>query len=234
MVVNTPYGNSGPRIDGYEIRSAAVARGHPVHHHRAGRRRGGAGHRGGAAATGSGCGRCRTCTPRCGRPAREPGLGAGDRSGPTARGAGGATCRGHAQRSGSGSPRRSPRTGRCASGSTRIRACSPSGGSPTTRDGLERFALTPASTPWPGTSPWSSRSRRSSSGTGRAASRCWRRCSPGSRPRRPGSPRRCRCSTSSAATSARRWTATPTPTWPSARRWAPTRSRSRPTSASAR
>ncbi|MCB0933786.1 MAG: carbamoyl-phosphate synthase large subunit [Mycobacterium sp.] len=25
MVVNTPYGNSGPRIDGYEIRSAAVA-----------------------------------------------------------------------------------------------------------------------------------------------------------------------------------------------------------------
>ncbi len=27
LVVNTPYGNSGPRIDGYEIRSAAVARG---------------------------------------------------------------------------------------------------------------------------------------------------------------------------------------------------------------
>jgi carbamoyl-phosphate synthase large subunit len=24
MVINTPYGNSGPRIDGYEIRSAAV------------------------------------------------------------------------------------------------------------------------------------------------------------------------------------------------------------------
>ena len=33
-----------------------------------------------------------------------------------------------------------------------------------------------------------------------------------------GRPRRCRCSTSSAATSARPWTATPTPTWPSARR----------------
>ena len=47
LIVNTPYGNSGPRIDGYEIRSAAVARGHPVHHHRAGRRGGGAGHRGG-------------------------------------------------------------------------------------------------------------------------------------------------------------------------------------------
>jgi carbamoyl-phosphate synthase large subunit len=25
MIINTPYGNSGPRIDGYEIRSAAVA-----------------------------------------------------------------------------------------------------------------------------------------------------------------------------------------------------------------
>ena len=29
LIVNTPYGNSGPRIDGYEIRSAAVARGVP-------------------------------------------------------------------------------------------------------------------------------------------------------------------------------------------------------------
>ena len=29
LIVNTPYGNSGPRIDGYEIRSAAVARGIP-------------------------------------------------------------------------------------------------------------------------------------------------------------------------------------------------------------
>ncbi|MFD1052400.1 carbamoyl phosphate synthase large subunit, partial [Kibdelosporangium lantanae] len=26
MVINTPYGNSGPRVDGYEIRTAAVAR----------------------------------------------------------------------------------------------------------------------------------------------------------------------------------------------------------------
>lgn len=25
MVINTPWGNSGPRVDGYEIRSAAVA-----------------------------------------------------------------------------------------------------------------------------------------------------------------------------------------------------------------
>ena len=25
MVINTPYGNAGPRIDGYEIRAAAVA-----------------------------------------------------------------------------------------------------------------------------------------------------------------------------------------------------------------
>jgi carbamoyl-phosphate synthase large subunit len=29
LIVKTPYGNSGPRIDGYEIRSAAVARGIP-------------------------------------------------------------------------------------------------------------------------------------------------------------------------------------------------------------
>lgn len=26
MVINTPYGNSGPRVDGYEIRTAAVSR----------------------------------------------------------------------------------------------------------------------------------------------------------------------------------------------------------------
>jgi carbamoyl-phosphate synthase large subunit len=29
VVINTPYGNSGPRIDGYEIRTAAVTRGIP-------------------------------------------------------------------------------------------------------------------------------------------------------------------------------------------------------------
>jgi carbamoyl-phosphate synthase large subunit len=29
MIINTPYGNSGPRVDGYEIRSAAVSRGVP-------------------------------------------------------------------------------------------------------------------------------------------------------------------------------------------------------------
>ncbi|MDV6013270.1 carbamoyl-phosphate synthase large subunit [Haloechinothrix sp. LS1_15] len=29
MIINTPYGNSGPRIDGYEIRTAAVARNVP-------------------------------------------------------------------------------------------------------------------------------------------------------------------------------------------------------------
>jgi carbamoyl-phosphate synthase large subunit len=26
MVINTPYGNRGPRVDGYEIRTAAVSR----------------------------------------------------------------------------------------------------------------------------------------------------------------------------------------------------------------
>jgi carbamoyl-phosphate synthase large subunit len=29
MIVNTPYGNSGPRVDGYEIRAAAISRGVP-------------------------------------------------------------------------------------------------------------------------------------------------------------------------------------------------------------
>ena len=43
--------------------------------------------------------------------------------------------------SGPGSPRPSASTGRCASGSTRTRHCWPSGGSPTTPTGLERFAM---------------------------------------------------------------------------------------------
>ena len=50
--------------------------------------------------------------------------------------------RGPPRRSGNGSPRRSPPTGRCASGSTRIRACSPSWGLADDARGLERFALT--------------------------------------------------------------------------------------------
>jgi carbamoyl-phosphate synthase large subunit len=29
LIVNTPFGNSGPRLDGYEIRTAAVMRGVP-------------------------------------------------------------------------------------------------------------------------------------------------------------------------------------------------------------
>jgi carbamoyl-phosphate synthase large subunit len=29
IIINTPYGNSGPRVDGYEIRAAAVSRGIP-------------------------------------------------------------------------------------------------------------------------------------------------------------------------------------------------------------
>jgi carbamoyl-phosphate synthase large subunit len=29
MIINTPYGNPGPRVDGYEIRTAAVSRGVP-------------------------------------------------------------------------------------------------------------------------------------------------------------------------------------------------------------
>ena len=50
LVVNTPHGSSGSggsvRIDGYEIRTAAVRRQRPLHHHRPGARRGRAGHRG--------------------------------------------------------------------------------------------------------------------------------------------------------------------------------------------
>ncbi len=37
LIVNTPYG-VGPRLDGYEIRTAAVIKGVAVHHHRAGAR----------------------------------------------------------------------------------------------------------------------------------------------------------------------------------------------------
>ncbi|PZS15675.1 MAG: hypothetical protein DLM60_16730, partial [Pseudonocardiales bacterium] len=29
MIINTPYGNPGPRVDGYEIRTAAVSRSIP-------------------------------------------------------------------------------------------------------------------------------------------------------------------------------------------------------------
>jgi carbamoyl-phosphate synthase large subunit len=29
MIINTPYGNPGPRVDGYEIRTAAVSRSVP-------------------------------------------------------------------------------------------------------------------------------------------------------------------------------------------------------------
>ena len=81
-----------------------------------------------------------------------------------------------------------------------------SGGSPTTSTGSPG-SPTPASTRWPGTWRWSSRSRRSSNGTGRAASRCWSGCWAGSRARR----RSC-CWTSNGATSARRCRGTPTPT----------------------
>ena len=36
MVINTPFGNSGPRIDGYEIRNGRGQRDDSVHHHRSG------------------------------------------------------------------------------------------------------------------------------------------------------------------------------------------------------
>ena len=69
LVINTPYGNSGPRIDGYEIRTAAVAADIPCITTVQGAAAAVQGIEALTAATGSGCGRCRTCTPRCGRPA---------------------------------------------------------------------------------------------------------------------------------------------------------------------
>ena len=47
LIINTPQGSgASARSDGYELRSAAVTRGHPEHHHHPGRRGGGDGHRG--------------------------------------------------------------------------------------------------------------------------------------------------------------------------------------------
>ena len=46
LVINTPYGQSGPRIDGYEIRTAAIEHRHPLHHHGGRCGRGDPGHRG--------------------------------------------------------------------------------------------------------------------------------------------------------------------------------------------
>ena len=66
MVINTPYGNSGPRIDGYEIRSAAVAVNIPASRRCRARPRPCRASRRASAAT-SGCGRCRNCTAQLGR-----------------------------------------------------------------------------------------------------------------------------------------------------------------------
>ena len=74
LIINTPYGSASggsPRIDGYEIRTAAVHGQHPVHHHGAGARRRRAGHRGDDRAATSACARCRTGPPMR-RPDRRP------------------------------------------------------------------------------------------------------------------------------------------------------------------
>ena len=73
------------------------------------------------------------------------------------------------------------------------------GGCPTTSPGWRRFAMTCVEALRRARSPRSSRSRRSSSGSARPGSRCSSAPSPGC-----ARPARCRCSTSSAATSARR------------------------------
>ena len=120
MMINTPYGNSGPRVDGYEIRTAAVSRGIP----------------------------CITTVQ--GAAAAVQGIEAmigGDDRGAVAAGRtrgpakGALVTRKRRHDSASGWPRRSPGTARCASGSTRTRGCWPSGGSPTTRTGWTRFAM---------------------------------------------------------------------------------------------
>ena len=66
MVINTPYGNPGPRVDGYEIRTAAVLEGHPVRHHDPGGGGGRARHRGTDPPGHRRASRCRSCRPRCG------------------------------------------------------------------------------------------------------------------------------------------------------------------------
>ena len=62
LIVNTPYG-VGPRLDGYEIRTAAVVTRRTVHHDRAGAGGDGAGHRGPARAAGSAYGPSRSTQP---------------------------------------------------------------------------------------------------------------------------------------------------------------------------
>jgi carbamoyl-phosphate synthase large subunit len=111
MIVNTPYGNAGPRVDGYEIRSAAVARGIPCITTVQGAA---AAVQGIEAATGGGIGvRSLQDMHAALRKAR-----------PWAA---------RRRRSGSGWRRRSACTGRCAWGSTRTRGCWRAGASPTTR-----------------------------------------------------------------------------------------------------
>ncbi|GAA3431076.1 hypothetical protein GCM10018954_006770 [Kutzneria kofuensis] len=63
MIMNTPYGNHGPRVDGYEIRTAAVARDIPWHHHRSGAAAAVHASRPSSGVT-SACGRSRASRPR--------------------------------------------------------------------------------------------------------------------------------------------------------------------------
>jgi dihydroorotate dehydrogenase (NAD+) catalytic subunit len=103
-----------------------------------------------------------------------------------------------------GSPTRSPRGGRCASGSTRTGNCFSTGAPVTTSTGCAG-SPTRSSRPWPARSPSSSRRWPSTSDSAPAGSRSWRRPSPASALRA----RSC-CWTPSGATSARRWPPTPT------------------------
>ena len=110
----------------------------------------------------------------------------------------------HDDRSARGSTRRSTRAARCASASTRTPRCSRLGAARRRRRaGPLRRHLRRRRSP---TRPrWSSRSRRSSSGSASAGIAVLER----TRGRAAGRPARSCCSTSSAATSARRWPPTP-------------------------
>ena len=116
MVINTPYGNSGPRIDGYEIRSAAVGSEHPVRHDRAGCIGGRPGHR-------SRDPRRHRCALAAGAAQRA------EQRRPTSR------CPGSAP----GWPTRCRVAGRCVWASTRIPSCCGHGGCRSAADGLAAF-----------------------------------------------------------------------------------------------
>ena len=150
MIINTPVGHTGPRIDGYEIRGGGARRRHPVPHDGAGGGGGGAGDRGG--------------DPRRGRgdPAAGAARAAGQGRAAVAGGASEPVAARRGPASGSGSPSPCGSTGRSAWGSTRTRACWRRWGHEDDAAGVERFGRDAVVGRSPGTWPWSSRRWRCS------------------------------------------------------------------------